>query len=371
MSIPSRFSHTGVLSQTYLLKRLDSYVGNIAIRTVQAASKIIKNRHHSSLSGKILIIRPGGIGDAILLIPAIKALKTHFPSSEVHILAETRNLGVFSMVNFAKSFNYSKLQDLKYVLKNNYDIVIDTEQWHRLSAVLAYAVRSKTRIGFATNERKILFDHSIPYSQDRYELDSFFDLIRPIIGPYQEKPYSGFLSPPERTNPFGNSAFVAIFPGSSIPERMWPIERFKAIAEWLEKKLKFAVAVVGGSREYAKGEYIVNDLKRGINFAGKLALKGTASILSEASFLITSDSGLMHLAVALGSPVVALFGPGIEKKWAPRDRESIVINKRLPCSPCTIFGYTPPCKTNARCMKEIQVGDVKRAILEIISKNKD
>ncbi len=373
MSIPGRFSHTGILSQTYLLKKLDSCLGNIAVKAVRTVGKTIKSEPPPSLSSseKILIIRPGGIGDAVLLIPVLNALKTHFPASEIHILAETRNLGVFEMVNFVRVFNYGKLRHMKYMLKKSYDIVIDTEQWHRLSAVLAYIINSQIKIGFATNERKILFDYPISYSQEKYEIDNFFELIRPLIGECPKKPYSRFLSPPEIANPFGSDSFVAIFPGASIPERMWPLERFKAIAEWLESKLGFAVAVVGGNQEYDMGKYIVSNIRRGINLAGKLALKSTAAHLSRASFLVTSDSGLMHLAVATGTPVVALFGPGIENKWAPRDGRSIIINKRLPCSPCTMFGYTPPCRINARCMKEIHIDDVKKGILEIISKSKD
>jgi len=94
----------------------------------------------------------------------------------------------------------------------------------------------------------------------------------------------------------------------------------------------------------------------------------TAQILSQTKLLLTTDSGIMHLSIAVGTPVVALFGPGIEEKWAPRDGKSIIINKHLPCSPCTRFGYTPPCPYDARCMQEISVNEVKEAINALLAK---
>ena len=90
--------------------------------------------------------------------------------------------------------------------------------------------------------------------------------------------------------------------------------------------------------------------------------------MKEAVLLITGDSGIMHIGYGLGIKIVALFGPGREKKWAPRGRNCIVINKNLSCSPCTTFGYTPKCKKNAECMKQITVEEVFAAAMVLLEK---
>jgi ADP-heptose:LPS heptosyltransferase len=73
----------------------------------------------------------------------------------------------------------------------------------------------------------------------------------------------------------------------------------------------------------------------------------------------------------LGIKVLALFGPGREEKWAPRGKNCKVINKNLPCSPCTTFGYTPKCKINAACMGSITVEEVFQASMKLIEDSQD
>ncbi len=117
------------------------------------------------------------------------------------------------------------------------------------------------------------------------------------------------------------------------------------------------------------GKKRFNDLNgRGIkNLTGKLNLFETTIELSKVNLLITGDSGIMHIAYGLGIPTVSLFGPGIEEKWAPKGKNHIIINKRLPCSPCTKFGYTPACPRDAECMKLITVDEVEEAVLKLLN----
>ncbi|OGW02152.1 MAG: hypothetical protein A2Z59_03620 [Nitrospinae bacterium RIFCSPLOWO2_02_39_17] len=88
--------------------------------------------------------------------------------------------------------------------------------------------------------------------------------------------------------------------------------------------------------------------------------------LPKVSLLVTGDSGIMHIACGLGTPTVSLFGPGIENKWAPKGKNHIIINKRLFCSPCTKFGYTPSCPRDAECMRLITVDEVEDAVLKLL-----
>ena len=120
----------------------------------------------------------------------------------------------------------------------------------------------------------------------------------------------------------------------------------------------YGIIVVGGKDDIRAGEEIIRDIPGGISICGKLSLPETAAMLKESSLLVTGDSGIMHLGYAVGTKVVALFGPGIVKKWAPRSSRVIVINKELPCSPCTKFGYTSTCPIDAECMQRIAAEEV-------------
>ncbi len=326
---------------------------------------------------KILIIRPGGIGDAVLLIPTIKTLRKKFPHAIIDMLAEERNSAVYSLITAVnKVYHYDRPIELSEAVRGYYDLVIDTEQWHRLSAVVARLNAAPVLIGYATNERRKLFTHPVPYSHESHEIDSFFNLISFI----SEKIFfvcdTPFLTVPElskifilqRLKPLAGKKIISFFPGGSLRERQWGSGRFRQTAEILCER-GYGIVVVGGNDDMREGEKIIQGIPNSMNFCGKLSLPETAAVLEQSSLLITGDSGIMHIGYGLGIKIVALFGPGREKKWAPREGNCIVINKHLSCSPCTTFGYTPKCKRNAECMKQITVAEVFAAAMTLLNEN--
>lgn len=324
----------------------------------------------------IIFIRPGGIGDAVLLIPAIINLKQNFPEIHITVLAEKRNAAAFKLSpHINKVFLYDEPSEIFKALRGNYDVVIDTEQWHRLSAVAARFTKSTVSIGYATNERKKLFTHPIPYSHNDYEMESFLNLLAPLDITNQCEINDPFLVVSDQAKikaetllgGLARKPFVTIFPGASIPERRWGAEKFKAVAESLHAK-DIPVVVVGGKGDEIDGERIVEG-NYGLSFAGKSTLSETSAIIDKSSVLISGDSGILHIGVGLCKPTVSLFGPGIAKKWAPRGERHMVINKNLPCSPCTKFGYTPKCLIHAKCMADITVEDVIEAVIRLMENN--
>ncbi len=324
----------------------------------------------------VLFLRPGGIGDAVLLIPTIHAFQQAFSHCSIDILAEKRNSALFFLSpHIRRIYRYDKPCQLFSAIHKTYDLVIDTEQWHQLSAVVARLIGAPMLIGYATNEREKLFTHSIPYAHDEYEINSFLHLLIPLTGELTRDRNLPFLTvPPHLTQkaislltPLSSQRIVTIFPGSSIRERKWGSGRFHQTAKLLCEK-GYSIVVVGGKEDIAAGEEIVSSLSGALNLCGRLSLPETAAVLKESSLLITGDSGIMHIGAGLGMKIVSLFGPGREKKWAPRGENCIVINKHLPCSPCTTFGYTPKCKRNAECMKQITVEEVFAAAMTLLEK---
>jgi len=316
----------------------------------------------------MLIIRPGGIGDAVLLLPAINALKSAFPDAEIDILCEKRNAGIFSLAeDINRVYLYDRDFEIFKCLKIKYDAVIDTEQWHRLSAIVTHLTGAPVRVGFATNERRKLFTHEIPYSHDDYEVYSFLHLIEPLTGipsgfqeddPFitMDKPFSAHLLPLLKKD----ADIIAIFPGASVVERRWGGENFGQVAKTLQERGK-EIVVLGSHDDRADADEIKKHAEDSIDLTGKTSLIDVASILKQCRLLITADSGIMHIAVAVGTPTVSLFGSGIQKKWAPRGKKHIVLNHRFVCSPCTRFGYTPQCKNNVNCLSSIAIDEVVQA----------
>jgi len=341
-----------------LMKQVDASLGRLLTFVLPSASESAD----CSAPRSILLIRPGGIGDAVLLAPAIGALKKTFPQAKLTVLAEKRNAGVFPLIpGVDQVLRYDVVREFKAALSLKPDLVIDTEQYHRLPAVVARLTGAAVRIGFATNERARLFHHAVPYSHDDYEADSFFHLLAPLGIKPPIAIDAAFLSIPapaqNRANqllaPLVGHPFIALFPGASIPERRWGADRFNQVAVRFAQQ-GYAIIVVGGGQDAATGDTILQAVGlEGLNLAGRTTLIETAAILERATLLISGDSGVLHLGVGLGTPTVSLFGPGIAKKWAPRGRQHLVLNKHLTCSPCTRFGSTNPCPQHAICLQQI------------------
>jgi lipopolysaccharide heptosyltransferase II len=356
-----------------ILKKADALLGPPLV----ALLGTLKRRAASAPAQlrSVLVLRPGGIGDAVLLVPTLLALKEQHPQVRITVLAERRNAAAFALCPAVdRVLHYDRPSELLQALRGRYDLVIDTEQWHRLSALVARCATAPFSVGFATNERRRLFNCAIPYSHELYEAASFLNLLAPLgltqlppaRFPFLEVPEQAARRAEQLLAPVAARPFAVIFPGASIAERRWGGVRFQQVAQHLALS-GYAVVVVGGGDDSAEGEVIVRACG-GLNLAGKTSLVETAAVLARSALLISGDSGVLHIAVGLGIPTVSLFGPGIEAKWGPKGEGHLVLNRQLSCSPCTRFGTTPPCPSAARCLSEITPEEVVSAARELLSK---
>src|SRR6266702_8351940 len=213
---------------------------------------------------RLLIIRPGGIGDAVLLAPVISCIKYLYPNSCITILAEIRNCGVFSLMHGVnKVFCYDHPGEFIQALLGRFDVVIDTEQWYRLSAVVARLVRAPVKIGFDTNERRRMFTHGVDYDLAVHEPDNFAALLKPLGVDCRRDAGIVCLSLPlqavtragQLLQPLCSDSFIVIFTGASIPEKRWGAKSFSAVAKLLSGN-GFRPVVIGGSEDQADGELI-------------------------------------------------------------------------------------------------------------------
>lgn len=363
------------MRQTRLLKKIDALLGPLLARVLPASSPVKQadKWYTDGCTATLLFIRPGGIGDAVLLLPVLQAVRDKYPAAKLVVLAEKRNAGAFALCPaLDEVLCYDQWRHWGRLFKRRYAVVVDTEQSHYLSALIARLLRAEIRTGFATNSRARLFHVAVPYSQQDYELDSFARLASAAgisLAPLARRDFVFIPEEAQRMcakllEPLQGSPFVVLFPGASIPERRWQIEKFHTLAQQCIAA-GYAVVVVGGAQDRGRGEGVVAGL-HGINLAGETTLMQTATVLKRASLLVSADSGVMHLGTAVGCPTVALFGPGIAQKWAPRAPNCGIVSLALKCSPCTQFGTTPPCPYGAACIRDISVEMVWAAAQKLL-----
>ena len=357
------------------IKKIDRFIGPI-LAQVAVIFLPRRNTLSSTTPLRFLFIRPGGIGDAVLLVPAISALKKTFPGSSIDVLAEKRNAAVFLLCGDVNTvLQYDKPGDLVAAIRSGYDVVIDTEQWHRLSSVVARLTRAPMLIGYDTNDRTKLFTHPISYSHDDHEIDSYLHLLEPLMERNDIEIKPPFLSIFQQQSadirryllPLAGKRLISIFPGGSIRQKHWGNDRFHDALQLLVQQ-GYGIVLLGGEDDVLQAEEISGTQPSVISVCGKLSLIETAAIIKETDLLVSGDSGIMHMASALGTKVVALFGPSNATKWAPRSEQSIVISHPVECAPCSKYGYTPHCTRDVACMKQITVNEVVNAVLSLLER---
>jgi lipopolysaccharide heptosyltransferase II len=331
---------------------------------------------------RILVIRPGGIGDAVLTFPMLRALRAYYDEAAIDVLGERRNADVYRINGLVRDVYcyderpWALLRLLRTLAARRYQTVIDTEQYHRLPSVIANHLGPACICGFDTLGRGRLQTHRVRYVESIYEVYSFLSLAAALIGhdiPFdREQP---FLEVDQRWQEWAartlaghaERPIAVIVPGASTPHKYWPPERYAAVAAWLVAR-GYYVVILGGRDSVGFARVIVarHGADAVLNLAGCTSLPQVAGLIQRARLYLSSDTGPLHIAYGVGTPTVHMFGSGIMEKWAPPGRRYVVVHKDLPCSPCTRYGSTPPCPYGVACMEAIQVADVLAGIEEVL-----
>jgi ADP-heptose:LPS heptosyltransferase len=363
------------------LKHLDATLGYLLCKLVGRARhyagrpELAPDPDPASIR-RVLLIRPGGIGDMLMLLPTIRSLQLARPDIHLDIVCERRNYEVLKLAGLesrAILYDSAPLQILN-LRATRYDVVLDTEQFHNFSAIMAWLSGAPVRVGFRINPARLsLYTHLISYDVDGYEMDQFARLLRPLGVPLAFPSLDGVLAdvtpsldaqvpPPVAALRHRGGPLVAISPGSSNRYKQWGPERFHGLMQALLDR-GCGIVLVGGRAEQQQSAELMRGMPadRVINTVGAAALGHTAAILQATALFVGGDSGLGHLAVALARPTVILFGPSDPRKWSRPDDRHQVLRHPLPCSPCSIFGYHKLCRT-IPCMRNITVAEVLLAV---------
>jgi len=374
------------------IKLFDKYIGGpmcFLFGLFSSTSMQIKN-HYS----RILIIQLWGIGETILTLPAIRALREKYKNANITVLATQRNAAVYENNKdvdkiIVLRMNVFSIKMFMLAHLKSYDLVVDFEEYLNISALISLFA-GKERLGFGQSFRGTTYTKTRNYNDKQHTSQTFLDLVR-VLGcdlkfnkliklkttGKEQKPIKEFF---EKHNIAGKKLVIGIAPGAaeSARSRMWPLHKYaKLIDKLIEKykRKKPAVLLIGADFDNEVNKKVMSMIKhkkRVINCAGRFSLRETFYMIEKCKVFIGNDSGPMHIAAAQGVKTIGLFGPNTPVRWAPLGKGNISLYHKQFCSPCihTHRGRVPECifgKDN-KCMKAISTDEVVKGVERLIKK---
>lgn len=343
---------------------------------------------------KVLIIKLSSIGDVAQTLPALYSLEKGLTEKglkpEIDWLVEEPASGllaghpllkkviVVQRRGWLRDFT-GNMKTARFLTSRRYDMVLDFQGLLK-SAVWVALSKCKRRIGFSNyREKSTLFLNELlpPYDIEKHAVDRYLDLARYAGGFTGPAVFKMNFTDDDRASVKAilasnglegqNRRFFVLAPYARWATKLWSDESFVAVAKEVAKRYAITPVLVGSPADNEGIEALKTRIGNGaINLAGKLDLKGLAALMSLSSFAITVDSGPMHIAVAGGTKVIALFGPTAPHRTGPYGKGHIVIRIGIACSPCFKRRCADP-----KCMAEIPVKDVILAAESILrAKNK-
>lgn len=332
---------------------------------------------------RILLIKLRYIGDVVLATPLLPLLAQQFPSATLTFLVNPGTEEVLHgnpflhrvMVLPRKGWK-DQMAFYRLLRKERFDGVLDLTDGDR-SALLSMVSGAPLRIGYNRDRRwrGKLYTHVLPSAYGSMhmidyhaEVLSFLGISEPVGQPEvylrsEDEEAAGRLR--QKVSPDGRP-LVLLHPSARYVFKAWPVERFAALADRLQE-LGMVVAIVGHQREYDLGRRLV-DLSRSkpANIMGMTQVSQLAGMMKSSALFIGNDGGPMHMAAAVGCPVLGLFGPSDPRIWGPRGRHVSVIYKGLDCREC----FYPGCRRGEEsCMKLITVEEVFENAKALLSMN--
>ena len=333
---------------------------------------------------RILIIRTDRIGDVLLSTPVIKNLRLVFPSSNIAMMVGPyaadivrTNPYLNEVIVYDKDGLHrpwwASVKFSLFLRKKHFDLALILHPTNRVHIVSFFAGIPK-RIGYDRKLGFLLTDRIKHTKQlgEKHELEYSLDLIRYLGIEPKEKDL--FMPIREESERWVDELFrqegikptdklLAIHPAASCPSKIWPAHRFSEVADRLIKEYGFRVIVIAGPRDVRLAEEVIKNMHHSaINLAAKTSVSQLASVLKRCNLFISNDSGPVHIASAVGTPVISIFGRnqrGLSPlRWGPVGKLDKILHKEVGCLECLAHN----CVKDFICLKAISVSDVLDAV---------
>lgn len=349
-------------------------------KTLNAYQEVISKQ-------RILVIKLSALGDVILIIPSLRAIRRKYPTAWISVLVGSKSRNIIRNCPYVDDvivYDQTKKNRLdallkmsKILAKEDFDTVIDLQN-NRASHFLSYFSGARVRAGhdnhkwsFFLNKKAKDIELSLAPLEHQFQvlklagveiLDKKLELW---TQKEEEESVQNFFQS-EWVAP--SQVLVGINPGSSLrwPTKQWPIENFARLCDELAKR-NIRVVITGSKEdEETTSALIALTKNKPINAVGKTTITELVALIKRCQVFISSDSAPMHIASSLAVPLLAIFGPTDPKRHLVPPPQVQVFWKEVPCSPC----YLRSCPIGHVCMKKITVEEILNSTLYFLGTQK-
>ncbi len=333
---------------------------------------------------RILVRMPNWIGDAAMATPALMAIRRAFPASRLTVVANplvaelfTFHPGCDQVIVFDKLGRHCGLSGFlrfcRELRRARYDLAILLQNAFE-AAAMAVLAGIPRRAGYRTEGRALLLNRGIPAVDKKHGLhhvDYYLQMLRQLDLPAEDRRLQLALTDMEESRAaelLGPGAWVAINPGASYGSaKRWIPERFATVADGLAVEYQVGVVLTGGPGEAEIGVDIARAMHTPVlNLIGRTSVRELMAVLARCRLVVTNDSGPMHIAAALGVPIVAVFGPTDHTTTSPFGEACRIVRSPVECAPC----MQRECPIDHRCMTRVTAEEVLAAARELLQEGR-
>lgn len=329
---------------------------------------------------KVLIVQTAFAGDVVLVTPLVQAVKKLIPESQLYFLVKPEaavllennalidRVWIYDKRGKEKGLR-SFLKSVRRIRKEKIDLALVPHRSIR-SALLVSIARIPKRIGFDRSAGFPLFTNLVRYRVGLHEVERNLELLKPLG--WKGKATAPELYPGENEreavarfmekNDLTGRTIMAVSPGSVWYTKRWLPERFAEVIRFFYEKKGIPSILIGGRNDLEIGREIEKYCSV-VNGMGQFSLLASAELIRQCRVIVCNDSAPLHLAVAAGTPVIAIFGPTVPGfGFYPWGRGHTIIQQELVCRPCSDHGGDRCPMHHFDCMKSIKAEQVIQAV---------
>ena len=351
----------------------------------------------ASIGGKrynrTLVIRPDHLGDVLLSTPAIRALKAALPEQEIHALVgpwsaevmaaypEIETVLTLDFPGFSRrpKVNWRSPYELAFeasrqLRRIGYDSAIIMRPDHWWGALVAQLAGIPRRIGYDLPDVAPFLTNTVSYQREHSVIQNL-RLVEPLgvtfdrndtqltfpIDPVDDLYVSGYL---EEWRIQGTSRLICIHTGAGTTVKQWPEAKWVSVADTLAEQLEASIILTGSDHELPTARRIAGQMKQpSIVMAGDTRVGQLAALFKRSKLVLGADIGPLHLAAAVGTPTVSLFGPADPVEFGPwgSSEKHLVLTSDIACRPCRVLDWSGDDLAYHPCVRDINVARVLEA----------
>ena len=352
-----------------------------------------KNTSQIEKPNSILIIKLSSIGDVVHSLPLLEVLRKNYPDAKIDWLVEQDAGQIIKghkdinhiIVSSRKSWSKQLLQTnkklspkkditrfIKELRQTDYDWVIDIQGLFK-SGILVFLSKGKRKVGLSTSREgssMFLTEPPCPVDLDQHAIDRYLAIAKYLqckdvpwkgeipVDPVDEEHIEELF----KDKGLQDKKIIAINPMARWNTKLWDTQRFALLADRIKKEWTCEIIFTGSANDQTAIKRIMDTMTiNAVDMAGETTLKELAYLYSKCDLLVTTDSGPMHIAAAMGCPTVALFGPTAPWRTGPYGSGHVIIRDEIKCSPC----FKKKCH-HMTCMKNITVDMVFDRVMELM-----